>query len=196
MLRYFFQGILMVAPLLFTVYIIYWTVVYLDSLIDVGVPGLGMLIVITGLTLVGFVGSTYLARSLFSIFEKALTKIPLVSFLYTSIKDILQAFVGDEQRFNQAVLLTVEENLGLQKVGFITQEDLEHFNVLEKVAVYCPHSYNFSGNLYIAPRKHVQVLDIPSSDAMKFAVSGGMSMAPPPVVDKVKKETGLKNSPA
>ena len=49
------------------------------------------------------------------------------------------------------------------------------FDLQDKVAVYLPHSYNFSGNFYIVPREHVTLIDLPGADVMKFVVSGGVS---------------------
>jgi len=57
----------------------------------------------------------------------------------------------------------------------MTQEDLSDLDIKEKVAVYFPHSYNFSGELFIVPRELVRPVDIPSAEAMKFIVSGGVA---------------------
>ena len=65
---------------------------------------------------------------------------------------------------------------GLEKLGFITQEDLSKLGIEGKVAVYLPHSYNFSGNLFIVPSQNVIILKSASSaDVMKFIVSGGVT---------------------
>ena len=63
----------------------------------------------------------------------------------------------------------------LEKLGFLTEEDLSILDEKEKVAVYFPHSYNFSGELFIVPRNQVRVIDVNPSVVMKFIISGGVS---------------------
>jgi uncharacterized membrane protein len=63
----------------------------------------------------------------------------------------------------------------LEKMGFITQKEMKEMVFKDKVVVYFPHSYNFSGEMFIVPKEHVIALDIPSAEAMKFIVSGGAS---------------------
>jgi uncharacterized membrane protein len=63
----------------------------------------------------------------------------------------------------------------LEKLGFLTEEDLSTLDEKEKVAVYFPHSYNFSGELFIVPKNQVRPIDISPSVVMKFIISGGVS---------------------
>ena len=63
----------------------------------------------------------------------------------------------------------------LEKLGFLTEHDLAILGEEDKVAVYFPHSYNFSGELFIVPSNQVRELDISPTDVMKFIVSGGVS---------------------
>ena len=83
--------------------------------------------------------------------------------------------MGDKKKFTQAVLVTMDEVNGIHKLGFITQNDLQVLGLQGKVAVYLPHSYNFSGNFYIVSRERVTLLNLPGADVMKFIVSGGVS---------------------
>ncbi|MGK7395588.1 MAG: DUF502 domain-containing protein [Candidatus Cyclobacteriaceae bacterium M3_2C_046] len=174
-LKYFFRGLLFLVPLTLTIYIIIVSIDWLDSLIPVKVPGLGLLIIIVTITFFGYLGSTLLVKPIFDALEKLIIKLPLANLIYTSLKDLMAAFVGDKKKFNQAVLVTMNGDFGVQKMGFITQEDLSLLGLPGKVAVYLPHSYNFSGNLFVVPRENVIFLDLPSSDVMKFIVSGGVA---------------------
>ena len=100
---------------------------------------------------------------------------PVVKLVYSSVRDLLNAFVGKEKKFNQPVLVKVNTVSELEKVGFLTQEDLSDLNILDKVAVYFPHSYNFSGELFIVPKELVRPFHMAPSEAMKFIVSGGIA---------------------
>jgi uncharacterized membrane protein len=179
--RYFFQGLLLVMPVAATFYIIVAAIGWLDSSLvglvpdSFRVPGLGLVIVLTGITFIGYLGSTFLFRPIFDLFERLMSHLPFVRLIYTSLKDLISAFVGDKKKFNHPVLVIINKNSELKKLGFITQEDLNALHLPGDVAVYLPHSYNFSGDLYIVPKESVSLVDIPSAEVMKFIVSGGVT---------------------
>jgi uncharacterized membrane protein len=172
---YFFRGLLFVVPVALTIYILLLSISWLDSLIPFKIPGLGLLTILASIMLVGYLASTLLAGPVFSVLENVITRLPLVSIIYSSLKDLISAFVGDKKKFNQPVLVTLNPEFIIQKPGFITQSDLSQLGLVDQVAVYLPHSYNFSGNLYIVPAKFVQPIYASSTDIMKFIVSGGVS---------------------
>lgn len=174
-ISYFFRGLLFVVPIALTIYIILLSITWLDGLIPFKLPGLGLLTILASITLIGYLASTLLAGPLFSILEDVLTRLPLISIIYSSLKDLISAFVGDKKKFNQPVLVTLNPEFIIQKPGFITQTDLSRLGLVDQVAVYLPHSYNFSGNLYIVPAKFVTPIYASSTDIMKFIVSGGVS---------------------
>ncbi|QDH79276.1 DUF502 domain-containing protein [Echinicola soli] len=172
--NYFFKGLLFVTPLVLTVYIIYYIVQFLDNLLPVPVPGLGILIVLGLITFVGYLANIFITKPIFELIERWLFRIPLVNILYTSIKDLMSAFVGDKKKFNTPVIVKLSEHVS--RLGFITQEDLSVIDEEDLVAIYLPHSYNFSGNCFLVPKTNVRVLKgINSADVMKFIVSGGVS---------------------
>ncbi len=175
LLRYFLNGLLIMAPIILTVWIVVAVIDWLDTLFDLGIPGLGILLMMALLTLVGFIGSSFFVRPFFIIMERMFEQVPLVSIIYSSIKDLFDAFVGDNQKFNKPVLVKMAEDSENMKLGFVTQDTLDGINIEDKVAVYFPHSYNFSGELFIIPARNVTYLDLPSSEVMKFIVSGGVS---------------------
>jgi uncharacterized membrane protein len=126
------------------------------------------------ITFIGFLASIFITKPLFDIFEKWVFKLPLINILYTSIKDLMSAFVGDKKKFNIPVIVKLSE--GMSRLGFITQDDLSIIEEENLVAIYFPHSYNFSGNLYLVPRDNVRILkNVKSADIMKLIVSGGVS---------------------
>jgi uncharacterized membrane protein len=173
--KYFLRGLLFVVPITLTIYIIMVGIQWMDSLIPVNFPGLGLLIILVTITFFGYLGSTILVKPLFDFLENLFIKLPLANLIYTSLKDLMSAFVGDKKKFNQAVLVVMNKDFNVHKLGFITRDDLSFLNLPGMVAVYLPHSYNFSGNLFIVPRENVIPLDVPGSDVMKFIVSGGVA---------------------
>ena len=74
------------------------------------------------------------------------------------------------------VLFEMGKGSGVFKMGFITKEDLSELDILDKVAIYTPLSYNLSGIMYLVNRDQVQVLnDVGAGEAMKFIMSGGVT---------------------
>ena len=183
LVNYLLQGLLYLAPLSITAYIIYATFTLVDGLsqklltrfFDVHIPGLGLLSLLIFLIFVGFLGRTIIAQPLKKIFNQIIDSVPLLNFIYSAFNDLFSAFVGKEKKFNQPVLVQVNLNSNLEKLGFVTEEDLDIIKESGKVAVYFPHSYNFSGELFIVPRTQIKHLDVNSSDMMKFIVSAGLT---------------------
>jgi uncharacterized membrane protein len=181
---YFFQGLLYLAPISITLYIIYYAFVYIDGLLDeyimeylgFNIPGLGILIILISIALIGFILSSIIFRPLWRILERLLLRAPLVKIIYTSVKDLLEAFVGQKKKFTEPVLVKINNTTDLQKIGFITARDLDILGLgNEKVAVYLPHSYAFSGNLFIAPVENITPINAPPAEVMKFIVSAGVT---------------------
>lgn len=176
--RFFFQGLLLVVPLATTVYVLFASFIWVDELISIkNIPGLGLLIILVSITVIGVMSSTFLVKPLISWGEGLLVKLPIVNIIYSSIKDLLEAFVGNKKKFNHPVIVTLNKHEQIRRFGFITLEDVSALGLdNETIAVYLPHSYNISGNLYFVPKENVSPLNLPAADVMKFIVSGGISM--------------------
>ena len=80
--------------------------------------------------------------------------------------------------------MLINPDAKLEKLGFLTEHDLSILGEQDKVAVYSPHSYNFSGELFIVPSDQVRPIDISPTDVMKFIVSGGVSQLEKKTVDE------------
>jgi uncharacterized membrane protein len=173
LINYFLKGLLIVLPFGITFSIIRSIVITLDTYVDVGIPAVGFLIVVCSITILGFIGSSLITKPLFSLLDDFLSRIPFVKIIYTSVKEFMEAFVGDKKKFNSPVL--VEMTNGLYKPGFITQNDLTHLKLTGFCAVYFPHSYAFSGNLFFVEKSKVKPFEGNPTDVMKFIVSGGVT---------------------
>jgi uncharacterized membrane protein len=174
---FFVKGLLLLAPVYVTGYIIFNLLDSLDSQFFVQYRGTGLVVLIGIIMIVGFLGSTFISVPVVQIFEEAIIRIPLVGIIYSSLKDLVGAFVGDKKKFNQPVRFMLNKENGIQKIGFITQEDLQFIELKDSVMVYCPHSYAFSGELFIVPSVSVNPLNLPASDVMKMIISGGVSLS-------------------
>jgi len=192
--RFFIQGLIILAPIAITVWAIVTSFNFVDNLLpnlihnifpswihtDANgnlkkIPGLGFIIVILFVIGVGWISSTFLMGSFLSFFDQWMERTPGIKFIYTSTKDFFEAFAGDKRKFSQSVLANVfAEDVWI--VGFLTDEEMHKFDMgVNMVAVYVPQAYNFAGQLYILPREKVRKIDkITAGEAMKYAVTGGV----------------------
>jgi uncharacterized membrane protein len=176
-LRYFIQGLIILAPIAITAYALYWLFEKVDGILRpyVNIPGLGFVIIIAFVLLVGWVSSNFLMGSFISFFDQWMERTPGIKFIYSSTKDFFEAFGGDKKKFNQAILANAFAN-DVWVIGFLTDDEMEKFDLgANNVAVYVPQSYHWAGQLFILPREKVKKIDkITSGEAMKYAVTGGV----------------------
>jgi uncharacterized membrane protein len=172
---YFLNGLIFTAPVALTLYVVWFVFTRVDGLLHIPIPGVGFLVTILLITLVGFLTSGFLTRRLLSWVEDLLERLPFVRLLYTGIKDVMGAFVGEKRRFQQPVLVTLDPASGAQAIGFLTQDSLEELGMADHVTVYLPQSYNFAGQMLVFPRDKVVKLPAPSAKVMAFVVSGGVA---------------------
>lgn len=173
---YFFQGLLLVVPIVVSTWVLYKAFEYVDQLLPIQLgTGVGFLIIIVGLTLLGFIGSLLITRPILMLLERIISNVPVLKFLYSTIKDFMEAFVGEKKRFTEGVIVTMDQQNGIQRLGFVTAKDLTKLGLPGKVAVYMPFSYQFAGELYIVPAESVKPAAVSGSDMMKFIVSGGVT---------------------
>lgn len=182
---YFLQGLLFFVPLVITLIILLKLFDFFAGLFSFfGFSSNAILNTVLGLsgtilfvTLLGALASSYLFNKLFSLLEERLEQLPLIKHIYSPIKDFTSAFVGSKKRFNKPVLVLTAPEADIEEMGFITQEDLRDFAILDKVAVYMPYSYSFMGRLIIVPKDRIKPIQKTAAEVMKFVVSGGVSDA-------------------
>ncbi|MFI5185494.1 MAG: DUF502 domain-containing protein [Chitinophagales bacterium] len=190
--KYFLQGLLVMAPLAVTIYAIYWVVSTIDNWLpifrepikdfqghiigyEVKNYGLGFAIVIASVIVIGYLSSFFIQSRIFSLFDKWLEKTPGVKYIYSSVRDFFEAFAGEKKKFDKPVMANVDDT-DVWRVGFITQKDMSLWGLQDYIAVYVPMAYSIAGNVYILPANRVKpITSITSSDAMKFAISGGVT---------------------
>jgi uncharacterized membrane protein len=173
--QYFLQGLLFLIPLFVTLYVIYWIFVRIDGLLNLPVPGLGFIVTLVFITLIGFVASNFLTKKLVHLIDRLFARLPLVKMIYSAIKDLVNAFVGDKKSFNKPVQVVIDKERNIRLLGFATRDNLETLGLNESMAIYIPQSYNFAGNLIIVNRDQVIPLTADPGKVMKLIVSGGVS---------------------
>ncbi len=177
LLRSFLQGLLLLSPIAITVYVLYSVFTGVDNLVPVVPRGVGFLLIIVVVTIVGYLGTRFfVGKWLFDSFSYLMEHTPGVKYIYSSVRDLIKSFVGDKKRFNKPVWVCVNVNPEIWRIGFMTQRDMGHFGHIGKVAVYMPHAYAISGWVIVTDSKNVKpVKEMTAGEAMKFAVSGGIT---------------------
>ncbi|RYE24056.1 MAG: DUF502 domain-containing protein [Sphingobacteriales bacterium] len=175
--RSFLQGLLILSPIAVTAYIIYIVFNSVDSLVPWVPRGLGFLVIISTVTFIGYMGTRFfLGRMLFDSFDYLLQHIPGIKYIYSSIKDVMGSFVGDKKRFNKPVWVCINHNPEMWRIGFMTQKDLAYLGMANRIAVYLPHAYAVSGYVIVVEPTNIKpITKMNPAEAMKFAVSGGIT---------------------
>jgi uncharacterized membrane protein len=191
--KYFLQGLIILAPITITLWAVLSLFNWVDGILpdfihrffprlalDANgnpryIPGLGFILVIGIVLVVGYVSSSFIVSKLVELFDNILEKTPGIKIIYTTIKDFFEAFAGNRRKFDRAVLVCIEST-DIWRIGFITHEELDEFGLQEYVSVYVPQSYAFAGHLYFVKKERIRVItDTTSTEAMKFAISGGVT---------------------
>ncbi len=182
LLNYFFRGMLIVFPVGATIYLVSIAIGWMNESLnylfyrwfDYNIPGLGIITGFVAISLVGFIFTRAFTKPIVKMFEKLFSRTPIISIIYSSLRDLTEAFVGEKKKFNKPVVIDFGVP-GVKRLGFVTQESLLNLGLESEVAVYCPHSYNFSGNLYIVHKDHIKPIKKDAADFMRFVVSGGVT---------------------
>lgn len=182
-LKYFLQGLVLFIPLGITVIVFVKLFQFFEGLFSfVGLTGslfldtiISFVALLIFITIIGLLASSFIFKKLFAFFEEKLEHTPFIRHVYSPIKDFMNAFMGNKKRFTKPVLVLTNPHANIQEVGFITQDDLSHWGIKDKYAVYLPYSYSFSGRLVIVPKEQITALNTDGSDAMKFIISGGVT---------------------
>tara|TARA_B100001094_G_scaffold276033_1_gene283987 strand:- start:216 stop:812 length:597 start_codon:yes stop_codon:yes gene_type:complete len=190
-INYFLRGILYIVPLSATIYILYISILFIENLIEPILESintiinvktewisllLGVIIIFILVLIIGFLGSLIISTPINSFFKKLLKQAPLIQTIYTSIKDLMNTFVGNKKGFSEPVLVKLYENSTIERIGFVTNEDISSVNIKKgKVLVYLPHSYAISGQLFVVEKKDVTPIDKSSGEIMKLIISGGVT---------------------
>lgn len=183
-INYFLKGLVFLAPLAVTVYVCVAVFTTIDGWLGLPIRGAGFVITVVLITVFGFLAQSFLTRGVLNAVEALLERLPVVRLLYSSTKDLLNAFVGDKRRFDRPVLITPYPGGAGRVIGFVTQDSLAALGLAEYVTVYLPFSYSIAGSVLIFPANAVVPIAADSADVLAFIVSGGVT-TPPGLVDRV-----------
>jgi uncharacterized membrane protein len=178
------QGLIVLAPIIITGFVFYRLFLYFNNaskfLKIVNNPYLDPLIIIAGIILliylVGLLSASIFFTPVYVGLEKGVERVPFIRVVYSAIRDLFSAFIGNKKKFKQPVLVTIDRANDIKQIGFVTQTDLSNMSIAKDlISVYLPFSYGLNGKLIIVHKDSIQPLNVTATEAMKFVVSGGVT---------------------
>ncbi len=197
--RHFLTGLLILAPIVVTGYILWKVFSSIDHVLDpiqakypiLDIPGLGFVVVIFVIVLTGFLAGNLIGKRIISSGERILSYIPLIPRIYNAVKELSEVFLTDRTTVFRKVVLIRYPHPGSFALAFVTQDSPNYFNELtrkEMVNVFVPTTPNpTSGFLLLVPKRDVFEVNISVEDGMKMVISGGAFS--PPILNEIAGET-------
>src|SRR5580765_4533223 len=173
--NYFLRGLVVVVPLALTVYVCFVIFTTIDSWLSLIIRGVGFILALVLITMVGALASSIVTRQLLGAVDKMFDKLPFVRLLYSSAKDMLNAFVGEKRRFDKPVLVSLSADGSVKILAFLTSDSLGTLGLVDQVTVYMPQSYGFAGHILVVPSNRVERIDADAAEVMAFIISGGVT---------------------
>jgi uncharacterized membrane protein len=192
---YFITGIVVTAPISLTIYLVTLFIDFVDSRVGAllpprynpetylpfSVPGLGILIVVVGLTLVGALSVGLIGRTAVRMSERLVDRMPIIRSIYGALKQVFETVLSTSSRTFRDVVL-VEFRPGIWVVGFVTsttQGEVQNRTADEVVNVFVPTVPNpTTGLLLFVPRGNLTFLDMTPEEGIKMIISGGIVTPP------------------
>lgn len=193
---YFLTGIVVAAPVLITVYLISTVINAIDDVVTpllppevarIGVPGIGVVVVVIGLTLLGAVTANVIGNWLLKMWEYLLNHTPVIRAIYRPVKQVFETVIGPGGMSFREVVLIEYPAEGRWVTGFVSavaprdiaahvRRDLGVDETDEVVSVYVPTAPNlYAGFVVFQPRSRLRRLDIPVEEGVKLVVSFGIA---------------------
>ncbi|MCP4073562.1 MAG: DUF502 domain-containing protein [Hyphomicrobiales bacterium] len=214
--NYFLTGLIICAPVGITIYLVWsligwidsWIIPYIpivynpDTYLPFSIPGFGLVVAVTVITVVGFLTANYIGRTIWSYGEVLLGRMPLVRNLYSGLKQIFQTVLSDKSSSFQEVGLIEYPRKGLWAIIFIATDTRGEVDVRLKkikqdtVSVFLPTTPNpTSGFLLFVPKKDVTILDMSVEEAAKLVISAGLVSPDTVKIADKEKQISAKKAP-
>ena len=206
--RYFFTGLVIIAPAAITLWATLWFIEKFDSLVKpmipiayspdtylpFKIPGFGLIVAVLFITLVGFLAANLVGRTLLGLWDKLLNSTPVVRSLYKGSKQIFETLFSDQGTSFRQVCLVEWPRKGIWSPAFISREVDGSEVGLETgrrmYSVYISTTPNPTGGyVFFIDRNDVRILNISVEDGLKLVISMGLVFPdrPLPPEPKIKR---------
>ena len=211
---YFMAGILITAPISITIYLAWLFITYVDgkvtplipakynpeTYLPYGIPGLGVVVVVVGLTLIGAFTAGFMGRFFQRIWDRTMDNVPVLRGVYKALKQILETVLAQQSNaFREAVLVEYPRR-GMWVIAFITgktQGEVQSITEQEMINLFVPTTPNpTSGFLIFVPKEEIVKLSMSVEEALKMVISGGIVTPPDKRSDAEKQDVKVRSTEA
>ncbi|HLS68310.1 MAG TPA: DUF502 domain-containing protein [Kiloniellales bacterium] len=207
--NWFLAGVLVTAPIGITIWITWSLIDFVDNRVrpfipapwdpdnylPFSLPGLGVLLVLTGLMLIGMFTAGLLGRWIMNLGERLLARVPVVRSIYSAAKQVMETLFADRSEAFREVVLVEYPERGTWVVAFVTAQtrgEIQRRLAGEVISIFVPAVPNpTTGFLLFVPREDVRPLDMTVEQGLKLVISGGI-VTP----DKLAATAGPPERPA
>lgn len=156
--------------------------------------GVGFILTILIITIIGSMRRRGKKQHLFDQVDHFFRKIPLVSYIYTSVEQLINAFTQERSSFKKVVMIEYPRK-GVYTLGFLTgtsKGEVQRLTNKECLNIFLPTTpIPTSGWLVLIPEEDVTILDMTVEQGLKFIISGGV-VVPPDKATQLKGDQGKK----
>ena len=191
--NYFLTGVIVAAPVAITIYMSYHLVVWINEItsrlipqqwkignfVPYAVPGLGLLLLLIVLLLIGMLTTGYVGRFFIGLGERIIRKMPVISSIYSLLKQIFETFLSQKKRSFSEVVLVEYPRKGLWAIAFVSKDEtggeIDETTKQKNLSVFVPTTPNpTSGFLIFVSEKDVIKLQMSVEDGIKYVISCGI----------------------
>ncbi len=202
---YFFTGTIVAAPVAITVYMSYHLLIWINSvtsnlvpkqwtigdIVPYAIPGAGLVLLIITLIIIGMLTTGYVGKFFVRIWETIVRKMPIVSSIYSLMKQIFETFLSQKTRSFSEVVLVEYPRKGLWTIAFVSKAqtggEVDDKIQNKTISIYVPTTPNpTSGFLIFIPENDVIKLDMSVEEGIKYVISCGI-VTPTVLEDKIKE---------
>ena len=174
----FLRGLLVIVPPAITVFVVVWlfnlTEGIMSKITPSHIPGTGLLIVLAAIWIVGVLSGNFLSKAIIEFFDSLIGKIPVVKFIYGSVKQVTKALFESDSAFKNVVLVKYQHSYVLGFLLLTLPEPVREKLGDDYVCVYVPWSMNMTAGMNLFTKKDdIIYLNMAPPDAFQFILTAG-----------------------
>ena len=174
----FLRGLLVIVPPAITVFVVVWLFNLTESIMSKitpsHIPGTGLLIVLAAIWIVGVLSGNFLSKAIIEFFDSLIGKIPVVKFIYGSVKQVTKALFESDSAFKNVVLVRYQHSYVLGFLLLTLPEPVREKLGDDYVCVYVPWSMNMTAGMNLFTKKDdIIYLNMAPPDAFQFILTAG-----------------------
>jgi uncharacterized membrane protein len=204
MRKYFITGLLVLVPLVITLWVLNLIIGTLDQsllllppqwrpelLLGFNLPGVGTILTLLIIFITGVITRNFVGNRLVKLWELLLQRIPVVSSIYSSVKQVSDTLFSSSGNAFRKALLVQYPREGIWTIAFQTGVpggDVKNHLSGDYVSVYVPTTPNPTSGFFLMLRREDTIeLNMSVDEALKYIVSMGVVAPPAPNGKPVQK---------